>query len=252
MSFRGVIIVVAAGIVTTACGDRGARGTDDVEALEARALAHRTKGDFDRAIATYDSAILVDSERASTFNSRGVTFQLKNDYRKAVENYNDALRLQPEMAVAMKNRGRANFYLGNFAESARDLSAGLARDTVNAFVSVWLHMVRQRLGKADTTELARNIARTDRTRWPAPVAALYLGRVTPAQFSDSLTTGDADARALKHCGGAFYFGEYLLWNGRVDDAKARLEEAAKVCPHDYSEYQGAVAELGRLAATSAR
>ena len=252
MRFRGVARRLALVVLAAASGGCGDGGGKAMDALEASALAHREKGAYDSALAHYDRAIALEPKNASAINSRGITFQLMGQYARAVENYDAALELQPEMAIAMKNRGRAHFYLGNFTESARDLSAGLARDTANAFVVVWLHMVKQHLGGGDTTELARNVARTDPTRWPAPVAALYLGRITFEQFADTLVTGDSTARALKRCGGAFYGGEYLLWKGRTGEAKERLAEAASICPRDESEYMGATAELGRLDGASAR
>jgi lipoprotein NlpI len=242
---RGAIALFA---LFAGLGQSGCRASERsrVGALEASALAHREKGEYDLAIADYDRIIALEPRRAAAFNSRGITYQLAARYPRAIADYDTALMLDSGMTAALKNRGRAHFYLGHFDQAARDLSAGLAGDTANSFVSVWLHMIRQRLGAADTAELARNIARTDRTRWPSPVAALYLGRITPAQFADSLVTGDSAARALKRCGGAFFLGEYLLWHQRASEARSQFEEAASICPRNETEYMGAVAELRRL------
>jgi lipoprotein NlpI len=243
------LVALVAGLGQSGCGLRDNRR---IEMLEAKAVAHREKGEFTQAIAAYDSIIAMRPERATVFNSRGITYQLAGDYARAVADYDSALKLRPDLAMALKNRGRAHFYLGNFAQSARDLSGGLAGDTTNAFVAVWLHMVRQRLGTADTAELARNVARTDPSEWPAPVAALYLERITPEQFADSLAAGDPSDRTLKRCGGAFFLGEYLLGRKRIDEATARFEEAKAICRHDETEYMASVAELGRLGAAEKR
>jgi lipoprotein NlpI len=252
MHFRRAAIGLFAALAGLGPSGCGTPERSRIDELEASALAHREKAQYDLATADYDRIIALEPRRATAFNSRGITYQLAAQYPRAIADYDTALMLDSGMTAALKNRGRAQFYLGNFDQAARDLSDGLEGDTANSFVSVWLHMIRRRIGIADTAELARNIARTDRTRWPAPVAALYLGRITPAQFADSLVTGDSAARALKRCGGAFFLGEYLLWSERAIDAKARFEEAASICPRNETEYMGAMAELGRLGERAAR
>ena len=179
----------------------------------------------------------------------GFAHQMKGEYDAALRDYDRALALKPDLAIALKNRGRAQFYLGKFPESEKDLAAGLRYDSTNTFVAVWLHMVRQRLGVADSSQLAAEIARTDPAKWPAPVAKLYMGKSSIAELDAAAEIGDARAQTLQRCGAAFYVGEMQLWSKQTADARTRLERARTICPHDASEYQGAVAELERMGAT---
>jgi lipoprotein NlpI len=222
------------------------KGESSATSLLVSAQAHRARGEYGLAIADYDRAIAMRPDVASAYNGRGFTYQLQNDYARAIADYDRALALKPDLPVAIKNRGRAHFYLGHFAESAKDLQEGLRLDSTNAFVAVWLHMVRRRLGQDDSREFPAQVARTDSTQWPAPVAKLYLGQITPEQLAAVAGVGDAKAQLRQRCGAAFYVGEYVLWAGKTADAVTRFKEAQSICPHDASEYQGAVAELGRL------
>jgi lipoprotein NlpI len=273
MAARLLVLSLAA---TAACGKR----SGGVDALQESAKGHVKKGEYDLAIADLDRIIAVDSTRASTYfdrgfvrqlqkqydlairdydraialepkhvsamNSRGFAYQMKNDYPRAVESYDQALKIEPGLSAALKNRGRAEFYLGNFPQSVADLAAGLRFDPTNTFVVVWLHMARMRAGQGDTTALAADLARTDPQRWPAPVAKLYRGTGTVEDVATAAATGDANAQMLQKCGAAFYVGEHLLWAKKTADATARFKEAQAICPKDASEYQAAVAELGRL------
>jgi lipoprotein NlpI len=187
-------------------------------------------------------------DEAKAAYQRGFAHQMQGEYDAALHEYDRALALKPDLAIALKNRGRANFYLGKFPESERDLAAGLRYDSTNAFVAVWLQMVRQRLGAADASRFASEVAKTDSTKWPAPVAKLYLGRSSIAELEAAAERGNARDQLLQRCGSAFYVGEMQLWSKQTADARTRLERARAICPHDASEYQGAVAELERMGA----
>jgi lipoprotein NlpI len=180
---------------------------------------------------------------------RGFAHQMKGEYDAALHDYDRALAVKPDLAIALKNRGRVYFYQGQYAESAQDLAAGLRYDSTNTFVAVWLHMVRQLQEEADSSQFAANVARTDPGKWPAPVAKLYLGKSSIADVEAAAELGDAPALVNQRCGAAFYVGMMQLWSKQKAEARTRLERARAICPHDASEYQGAVAELGRMGAT---
>ena len=184
-------------------------------------------------------------DEAKAAYQRGFTHQMQGEYDAALHDYDRALALKPNLAIALKNRGRANFYLGKFDQSARDLAAGLRSDSTNGFVVVWLHMARELQGVPDSA-LATNVARLDPARWPAPVAMLYLGKSSVAELDSIAEVGDAQALRVQRCGAAFYVGVMQIWTRQLPEARTRLERARAICPSDWSEYQGAVAELGRI------
>jgi len=219
-------------------------------ALQNRGIAYRARGAYDRAIADYDEAIKIRPGSAFAFNSRGFAYQLKGDFDRAIADYNIATTLKPDMAGALKNRGRAEFYLGRFAAAAADLRAGLQFDSSNAYNVIWLHLATMRLGADDEPDFVAQLARTDSARWPAPVARFYRGQLTAEQLMAAAANTDAPARSDQRCSAAFYIGERELWMHRLSDAGQRFREALATCPRDFSEYQGAAAELGRLGPTA--
>lgn len=242
----------AATLVLALVSGCAGRDAPNAAALEASGLAHRSKGEYDLALADFERAIALEPTRATAHFNRGFIYQIRNDFPRAVSSFDEALRLKPDLALALRNRGRVHFYLGNFRQSAADLEAGLRQDPTNGFVVVWLHIARARMGSADSSALAAQVAQTDTTLWPTPIARLYQGAITLEQLADSLKRGDQATQQIKRCGAAFYVAEYLLWRGKRDDALARFREAESICPKDYSEYQGSVAELARIASSAAR
>jgi lipoprotein NlpI len=56
----------------------------------------------------------------------------------------------------------------------------------------------------------------------------------------------AAAGAEERCEAQFYLGEWRLARGDRAKAKEALEAAKATCPASFYEYDGAVAELGRI------
>jgi len=76
--------------------------------------------------------------------------------------------------------------------------------------------------------------------WPYPVIEMFLGRSTPERvLSMASTPGE-------RCEAQFYIGEWHLLRANSNMAAAPLRTAAAICPKDFDEYAGAVAELKRL------
>jgi lipoprotein NlpI len=224
--------------------------TARASALQNRGIAYRVKGDYVRAIADHDQAITLRPEFAAAFNSRGFAYQLKGNFERAIADYNAAIKLKPDLAAAFKNRGRIEFYLGRFADAAADLRAGLQFDSSNAYNVIWLHLATMRLGLDDARDFAAQLVRTDSVRWPAPVARYYLGRLTAEQLMAAASKIDPRIRTDQRCSAAFYIGESELWIRRFAEAAQHFREAEATCSRDFSEYQGAAAELGRSGVTA--
>jgi lipoprotein NlpI len=241
---------VSIGACTALLQSGGLSDTARANALQNRGIAYRVKGDYDRAIADHDQAITLRPGFAAAFNSRGFAYQLKGDFERAIADYNAATNLKPDLAAALKNRGRTEFYLGRFADAATDLRAGLRFDSSNAYNVIWLYLATMRLGSADAQDFAAQLVRTDSVRWPAPVARFYLGRLTAEQLMAAASKIDARIRTDQRCSAAFYIGESELWLHRFAEAAQHFREAVATCSRDFSEYQGAAAELGRSGATA--
>ena len=86
----------------------------------------------------------------------------------------------------------------------------------------------------------------DLSKWPGPLAQLYVGRGTLDQALAAAASPAAEMAMKQQCEAAFFVGEYILLKGNSTDAVPRLEQARDKCPKIFSEYIGAVSELHRL------
>ena len=82
--------------------DKVPRG-DRVKALIARSAAHERKGEIDRAIGDYDTALRLDPTLADVFNSRGELYRKKGDRVHALSDFGAAVKLDPNHAAARAN-----------------------------------------------------------------------------------------------------------------------------------------------------
>jgi lipoprotein NlpI len=225
-----------------------AADSTNARAYRLRGDVARNRGDYDRALADYDAAIKHKTAAdAGLFAERGYVYQTKGDYDRAIQDFDRALAIKPNHAQALKNRGRTHFYMGHFKEAADDLGHGAAIDSTNAYVAIWQYMAVRRNGGDNTAELATELAKTDASKWPAPVGQFYLGKATAAQVMSAAEKTDSHAQADQRCAAAFYIGESALWNKHTADAKKRFEETVASCPKSFTEYDAARAELARLA-----
>jgi lipoprotein NlpI len=219
---------------------------DFARAYRLRGDAHKNTGDYDAAIRDYDRAIKLNLENAGIYTDRAFAHQGKGDYDLAIQDFDRALTLNPDHSLALKNRGRTHFYLGHFAEAAADLRRGATLDSTNAYVAIWLHMAVKRMRQDNMQEFASQLAKSDSSRWPTPVARFYQGKLTPDQLLASATNTNAKAQADQRCAAQFYIGESELWNKQPAEAAKRFQVTVASCPKSFTEYDAAHAELGRL------
>jgi tetratricopeptide (TPR) repeat protein len=97
-----------------------------------RAVAWQEGGDLISAIAGYDEAIGLDSNRASAYVARGSAWEAKQDNDKAIADFREALRLDPshplahdELAAALEARGRARADGNQYDLAIADLSEAI-------------------------------------------------------------------------------------------------------------------------------
>jgi lipoprotein NlpI len=131
-----------------------------------RGVAYARKGDYDRAIADFNQAILLahqdqsnpsdrqtqaqgqDAEPISAFvagesivlasgdgpllRARGVTYSAKGDLDRAIADFDDAIRLNPKDKEAVSNRGNAYRTKGDFGRAIVDYDQLVQLDAKNA------------------------------------------------------------------------------------------------------------------------
>ena len=215
-------------------------------AYDGRGNAWSQKHRYDKAIADYDAAIRLDPDLAEAYDSRGHAWSHMHLYDKAIADYDAAIARAGDDADFLADRGYARFDLARFAEAAADLRKSLSLEPSHAYVVLWLHLARARLGEDDTQDLADDAALIDPEAWPAPVVTLFLGRATPQQVEEAAARGDAEKARQQRCEADFYLGEAALLRHDVAAARVRLHAARDTCPDDFIEYEGASSELRRL------
>ncbi|CAL80199.1 conserved hypothetical protein with two TPR repeat domains; putative exported protein [Bradyrhizobium sp. ORS 278] len=77
--------------------------SDRINALIARASIYIVRGETDRAIADYGTALQLDPTLANIFNARGELYRKKGDRPKALADFASALRLNPDHVGARSN-----------------------------------------------------------------------------------------------------------------------------------------------------
>lgn len=140
--------------------------------------------------------------------------------------------------------GLFRYYLGQFPESAAALAQAKPEDR---YAAIWRYLAQMRAGQAKDARSALVEGSKTLTpgKWPAAVVNLYLGKATEPTMFAAAKHADPKTQADQVCEANFYAGALKL--ARNQQAQALpLRAAEKGCPRDFVEYQGAVAELGRL------
>jgi tetratricopeptide (TPR) repeat protein len=91
-----------------------------------RALARRQNGDLALAIEDYDEAIAHDPRLAAPYYQRGLALAASGDLDRAILSYNTAVRLDPSDAQARLDRGLAFLARGQADDARADFEAALA------------------------------------------------------------------------------------------------------------------------------
>jgi tetratricopeptide (TPR) repeat protein len=204
-----------------------------------RGDAYQGKRDHDRAVQDYDRAIELNGTNAGAYVGRAGAYESKGDYDRAVQDYHQAIQLDPTNADAHSGRGRAYFNQGNFNAAAAAFSRANELEE-DAYSAVWHYLARERGGANGAAELEANAARLRSKGWPYPVIELYLGRRSPAEVISLASKPE------ERCEAQFYTGEWYLLRGDRTAAATALQAAANICSKDFTEYQGALAELKRM------
>jgi len=87
--------------------------------LEAQSRVN--KGDFEGARRTADAVIKADPTFYVAYLVRAEAFMKQRKYHEAAQDCNTALRMDPAFGEAALLRARANYYLGHYAESLKEI-----------------------------------------------------------------------------------------------------------------------------------
>ena len=126
------IFILLLAVLLAACGDASKPAASPGADREATAtayyeagLAHFAKGDLERAIADYDSAIELNPERVNAYINRGIAYYVKRDFDQAIADYDAAIDLNPNFHNPYYNRGLAYVKLGDLDRAIADYSKAI-------------------------------------------------------------------------------------------------------------------------------
>jgi tetratricopeptide (TPR) repeat protein len=168
-----------------------------VEAFNDRGNVLKSLGRFEEALASYDSALALDSGYLPAWNNRGVILKKLNRLEEALSSYDRALALNPDLAIVLTNRANVADELGRVVEALSGYDRALALNP----------------GEADACNGRGNIMRK-------------LDRIPEAEemFRRAILLKPSGAEA--HCN----LGCLLIDIGKPDQAEAVLRDAVALRP----------------------
>lgn len=86
------------------------------------------RGDYDRAIAYYDTTLTLFNRvfSSSVYHERGLAYAAKGEYARAIADYDSALAILDEFPLALESRGVAYLRLGQPERAVADFDRTLA------------------------------------------------------------------------------------------------------------------------------
>jgi tetratricopeptide (TPR) repeat protein len=157
-------------------------------------LAWLQKGDFDRAIASFDEAIRLDPEYSHAYTNRGVAWGEKGEYDRAIADYDQAIRLNPTESVSWNNRANARAKKGEYDHAIADYTEAI-RLNPKYSVAYALRGEKWRL----IGDLDRALADQDRAIALDPQNPIaYVGRGDALRYKGEFTRAIADYERALH------------------------------------------------------
>ncbi|HZV67324.1 MAG TPA: aspartyl protease family protein [Telluria sp.] len=139
--------------------------------------------------------------------------------------------------AASQDNARANFQLGrallkdgSYAEAAARLKRAVDKLPSDRLFPLWLYLARLQSGEpaAAKRELEANLDAADSRRWPAPIAAYYLGRIGADALLAKAAKEDDEPKA-RGCEASSFIAELRAAQGDKDGAKALAESSRADC-----------------------
>ena len=111
----------------------------NTEAYNNRASSYYDRGEYEKALADYDSALRgppllgrahANKRRSAYFNDRAITYVRLGRYAEALADESQAIELRPTQASYYFNRGNIHFLTGRYPEARDDLDRAIAASPV--------------------------------------------------------------------------------------------------------------------------
>lgn len=187
-------------------------------ALHGRGVAWRTQGELQRSITDLDHALALSPGFARAYRERGVTQLHAGRMALAARDFTIALDASAHDGEARALRGIARYLNGEYPEAVADLTRAERDALPYDYLGLWIYLAELQVGTDAREALARRAEAVDGA-WPAPLYAVYLGHLDPAE---ALAPPPSDRPALARQRAA----RDQVFIGLLAAAEERLEEAA--------------------------
>jgi protein O-mannosyl-transferase len=199
--------------------DAAQKSPGKVRPFNNRGLAFSSKGDYEKAIADFNSAIRINPKCAEAYYNLGLARSLTGQYDPAIENYSQAIKIYPNYAAAFNNRGLAYNHKQSYDLAIADFSRALQirPDFAEAFYNRGLTFCYKK-------EYDRAIAEFDQALRikPAYTEAYYnrgLARIYRKDFRVALSDFDR-VIALNPSSAEAFYHRGLAWASLGEQDKA--------------------------------
>ncbi len=211
----------------------------------------KAQDDLPAALTSYRASLAIADRLAKSDPSnagwqRGLAVSYSNvgkvlfDLGRAEEavNYFDAavqVGKAPDNSEIYWRRALAKLYTNDAAAAADDAAMALKLKPAHPYYAIWLHVARARAGQNDADEIAANANKVDRSQWPWPIFALFLGSMDPDEIRTAALSAEQQmTRVEQSCVADFFIGVYRIEKAAQADARPLFRSAVDHCPHDLS------------------
>jgi tetratricopeptide (TPR) repeat protein len=184
-----------------------------------RGSAYFYQGDYDRAIADYDSALQLRPDFSKVFDGRGLAYERKGDHDRAFQDFDQAIRLDPNFSEAYHHRGRAHQGKNEFVQALQDFDQAIRLDPNSANPYYYRGEIYQQQG--DSTRALQDFNRAIELN-PNFTAALVrrgLLRLKNRDYDQAIPDFERTIRLEPNSAPAFY-DRGLAYEGKRDYRRA--------------------------------
>ncbi len=220
-----------------------ARRPEATMAWEMRATANVAKPDFDAARGDVGHALKLEPKSTAALRLRGIVRNNAGDHAGALADYQAAHALAPHPDDPFVI-GSTQFLLRQYGDAAATMARRAPPAPDGTYWTLWRYMALARLTGVERASgaLGPGTAPGQAVAWPVPVIDFLHGTISAEALLD-FAKKSQDVRDLSQvCEARFYMAEDALLRRR-GDAIGLFRQAAKECPPNFHEYEGAVAEL---------